>query len=35
MVTGKADGMLQLQGPMTQLKGDGLLIVKGGVTMIN
>jgi type VI secretion system secreted protein VgrG len=28
-------GMSELKAPMTTVKGDGMLVVKGGLTMIN
>ncbi len=35
MITLKGKGMIQAQAPMTQVKGDAMLILKGGLTMIN
>ncbi|MGE0384759.1 MAG: type VI secretion system Vgr family protein [Gammaproteobacteria bacterium] len=35
MVDIKAGGMLTAKSPMTTVKGDGILILKGGVTLIN
>ncbi|MDO9526364.1 MAG: type VI secretion system tip protein TssI/VgrG [Gemmobacter sp.] len=35
MVTVEAKAMLEAKSPMTQVKGDGMLILKGGLTMIN
>jgi type VI secretion system secreted protein VgrG len=27
--------MVEIKGPMTNVKGDGMVMVKGGVVMIN
>jgi type VI secretion system secreted protein VgrG len=35
LITIKADAMLEAKAPMTQVKGDGMLILKGGVVLIN
>jgi type VI secretion system secreted protein VgrG len=35
MVKIQADAMLEAKSPMTTVKGDGMLILKGGLTMIN
>jgi type VI secretion system secreted protein VgrG len=35
MVTIEGTAMLEAKSPMTQVKGDGMLILKGGLTMIN
>lgn len=35
MVKIAGTAMAELKAPMTTVKGDGILIVKGGVTMIN
>lgn len=35
MVTAEAQAMLEIKAPLTQVKGDALLTVKGGLTMIN
>jgi type VI secretion system secreted protein VgrG len=35
MVTMKGTGMATVQSPMTQVKGDGMLILKGGIMMLN
>ncbi|MDT8857520.1 type VI secretion system tip protein TssI/VgrG [Paracoccaceae bacterium Fryx2] len=35
MVTVEGKAMLEAKAPMTQVKGDALLILKGGLTMIN
>lgn len=35
MLTLKADAMAEVASPMTTVKGDGMLTLKGGITMIN
>ncbi|MBE3639603.1 type VI secretion system Vgr family protein [Mangrovicoccus algicola] len=35
MIKIQASAMLEAKSPMTQVKGDGLLILKGGMTLIN
>jgi type VI secretion system secreted protein VgrG len=35
LVEMEGKGMATVKAPMTQIKGDGIVIVKGGVTMIN
>ena len=35
MLMGKADALLQMKGAIAQVNGDGVLMVKGGITMIN
>jgi type VI secretion system secreted protein VgrG len=35
MLKMKADGMAELASPMTTVKGDGMLTLKGGLVMIN
>lgn len=35
MIKVEATGMNEIKGPLTQVKGDAVLILKGGVTMIN
>ena len=31
----KGAGMIKAQSPMTQVKGDAMLVLKGGLTLIN
>jgi type VI secretion system secreted protein VgrG len=35
MIKVEAQAMLEEKAPMNQIKGDGMLILKGGLTMIN
>jgi type VI secretion system secreted protein VgrG len=35
MITVKGQVMTTVQAPMTNVKGDAMLILKGGLTMIN
>lgn len=35
MIKAKATAMAEVKGPMTTVKGDGMLTLKGGITMIN
>ena len=35
MVKIEGQGLLQMKAPMAQLNGDGMLMAKGGLTMIN
>ncbi len=35
IITGKADAMLDMKGAVAQLNGDGMVTVRGGLTMIN
>lgn len=35
MVKVEGVGMAEIKAPMTQVKGDGILILKGGITLIN
>ena len=34
-VSVQGQAMVQIQGPMTQVSGDGMLTLKGGVMMLN
>ena len=35
MIKIQADGMAEVKSPMTTVKGEGMLVLKGGLTMIN
>ena len=35
MIKAKGTAMAEVKAPMTTVKGDGMLTLKGGITMIN